>query len=146
MTHALLKPEQSALVEHGIHEPLFPPLSPRQRRYCSPGPGLALGPLSVHWPHGVTALVQPESRAAFQRLLKQGWVDAIRALHPDDRIFTFWDYMRNRWQRDAGLRLDHLLLSRKLARRLVDAGVDRDVRGREGASDHAPVWIELKPE
>lgn len=90
------------------------------------------------------ALVQPASRAAYARLLAQGWTDAMRKRHPDATIYTFWDYMRNRWARDAGLRLDHLLLSRKLARRLIDAGVDRQVRGREGASDHAPAWIVLK--
>ena len=89
------------------------------------------------------ALIQPESRAAYARLLKQGWTDAIRTLHPDEPMFTFWHYMRNRWARDAGLRLDHLLLSPSLARRLVDAGVDRAVRGRPNASDHAPAWIEL---
>jgi exodeoxyribonuclease III len=90
------------------------------------------------------ALLQPESRVAFQRLLDQGWVDAIRKKHPKETVYTFWDYMRNRWQRDAGLRLDHILLSRKTARRLTGAGVDRDVRGRDNASDHAPVWVELK--
>lgn len=90
------------------------------------------------------ALVQPQSRAVFQRLLDQGWVDAIRKIHPDETVYTFWDYMRNRWPRNAGLRLDHLLLSRKVARRLNDAGVDKDVRGLEGASDHAPAWIELR--
>jgi exodeoxyribonuclease-3 len=90
------------------------------------------------------ALVQPESRAAYARLVKQGWTDALRELHPDERIYTFWHYMRNRWQRDAGLRLDHLLLSPKLAPRLKRAGVDRDVRGKVDASDHAPVWIELR--
>ena len=89
------------------------------------------------------ALVQPQSRAAFARLLKQGWTDAIRALHPDERIYTFWDYMRNRWPRDAGLRLDHILLSPDLAARLKTSGVDRAVRGKPNASDHAPVWIEL---
>jgi exodeoxyribonuclease-3 len=89
------------------------------------------------------ALVQPQSREAFRELLAQGWVDALRRIHPDETIYTFWDYMRNRWPRNAGLRLDHLLLGRKLARRLVDAGVDRDVRGRDGASDHAPAWILL---
>ena len=82
------------------------------------------------------ALVQPESRAVFQRLLKQGWTDAIRALHPQDRIYTYWDYMRNRWPRDAGLRLDHLLLSPDLAQRLDASGVDRQVRGKANASDH----------
>jgi exodeoxyribonuclease-3 len=90
------------------------------------------------------ALVQPKSRAAWARLVKQGWTDAIRTLHPQERIFTYWDYMRNRWPRDAGLRLDHLLLSPDLARRLVASGVDREVRGKTNASDHAPVWAELR--
>jgi exodeoxyribonuclease-3 len=89
------------------------------------------------------ALVQPEPRALFARLIDQGWVDAIRTLHPDRPMYTFWDYMRNRWERDAGLRLDHLLLNRQAARRLKDAGVDRAVRGLDGASDHAPTWIRL---
>ena len=89
------------------------------------------------------ALVQPESRAAFARLLQQGWTDAIRALHPDARIYTFWDYMRNRWPRDAGLRIDHILLSLDLAARLKACGVDRAARGKPNASDHAPVWVEL---
>jgi exodeoxyribonuclease-3 len=90
------------------------------------------------------ALVQSESRAAFARLLKQGWVDAIRKIYPQETVFTFWDYRRNRWERDAGLRLDHVLLSKKLARRLSGAGVDREVRGLPDASDHAPVWVMLK--
>src|SRR5207248_580965 len=89
------------------------------------------------------ALVQPESRAAFVRLLKQGWTDAVRDLHPDERIYTFWDYMRNRWPRNAGLRLDHILLSPDLAACLKASGVDRSVRGKPNASDHAPVWAEL---
>ena len=89
------------------------------------------------------ALVQPESRAAYARLVKQGWTDAIRTLHGEERVYTFWHYMRHRWQRDAGLRLDHLLLSPALQARLIDAGVDRPVRGKDGASDHAPVWISL---
>ena len=89
------------------------------------------------------ALVQPESRAAFQRLLDQGWVDAIRARHPKERIYTFWDYMRKRWERNAGLRIDHLLLNPQMAKRLVAANVDKHVRGRPGASDHAPTWIEV---
>jgi exodeoxyribonuclease-3 len=89
------------------------------------------------------ALLQPAPRAAFRRLLDQGWTDAIRSLHPDAPIYTFWDYMRDRWPRDAGLRIDHLLLSPALAGRLKDAGVDRDERGMEGASDHAPAWIIL---
>jgi len=92
------------------------------------------------------ALLQPQSRALFQRLLDQGWIDAIRTLHPDAPMYTFWDYMRNRWQRDAGLRIDHLLLSAEAAKRLADAGVDRQIRGREGASDHAPAWVELREE
>lgn len=90
------------------------------------------------------ALLQPESRAAYRRLLRQGWTDALRALHPDEPMYTFWDYKRHRWERDAGLRIDHLLLSPGLAERLVEARVDRAVRGREGASDHAPAWIRLK--
>jgi exodeoxyribonuclease III len=89
------------------------------------------------------ALVQPAPRACFQRLLDQGWVDAIRTLHPSEQMFTFWDYKRQRWERDAGLRLDHLLLNPVAAAKLADAGVDRQVRGEDGASDHAPAWIEL---
>ena len=89
------------------------------------------------------ALFRPEVRSAYQALLDQGWVDAMRALHPDERIYTFWKYLRSAFPRDAGLRIDHLLLSPPLARRLVAAGVDRDVRAREKASDHAPVWIEI---
>jgi exodeoxyribonuclease-3 len=90
------------------------------------------------------ALLQPESRAAYRRLLDQGWTDAMRALHPAETIYTFWDYKRNRWLRDAGLRLDHLLLTPDLAARIATAGVDKAVRGRAGASDHAPAWVALK--
>jgi exodeoxyribonuclease-3 len=90
------------------------------------------------------ALIQPKSRAAFASLLDQGWTDSIRELHPKQPMYTFWDYMRNRWPRDAGLRLDHLLLSPALAGRLQKAGVDRKVRGEDGASDHAPAWVVLK--
>lgn len=90
------------------------------------------------------ALFRKEIRAAYQKLLKQGWTDAIRKLHPDERIYTFWDYLRNAWGRDAGLRLDHFLLSPQLAKRLKAAGVDKHVRGWDKSSDHAPVWIELK--
>ncbi|HQZ14068.1 MAG TPA: exodeoxyribonuclease III [Devosia sp.] len=90
------------------------------------------------------ALVQPAPREQFVRLLAQGWVDAIRKKHPKEQVFTFWDYMRKRWERNGGLRLDHILLSKPLARKLIDAGVDRDVRGRPEASDHAPVWVTLK--
>lgn len=90
------------------------------------------------------ALVQPESRAAYASLIKQGWTDALRERHPKERVYTFWHYMRNRWQRDAGLRLDHLLLSPGLRTKLIEAQVDRSVRGEPEASDHAPVWVELK--
>ena len=90
------------------------------------------------------ALFNPEVRAAYADLLAQGWTDDIRAKHPGERIFTFWDYFRNAWGRDAGLRLDHLLLSPKLKKRLVAAEVDRHVRGWEKPSDHAPAWILLK--
>jgi exodeoxyribonuclease-3 len=89
------------------------------------------------------ALFAPEARAAYFRLLEQGWTDALRALHPDERIYTFWDYFRNAFGRNAGLRIDHLLLSPPLADRLVNAQVDVAVRGWEKSSDHAPVWIEL---
>jgi exodeoxyribonuclease-3 len=89
------------------------------------------------------ALLQPESRAAYQRLLSQGWTGAVRALHLKEPMYTFWDYMRNRWERDSGLRLDHIQLSSVLTKRLQGAGVDRHIRGREDASDHAPVWAEF---
>ena len=77
-------------------------------------------------------------------LVDHGWIDAIRTLHPEATIYTYWDYMRKRWERNAGLRIDHLLLNPPLAARLVAAGVDRAVRGRTGASDHAPAWIETR--
>ena len=89
------------------------------------------------------ALFAPEVRAAFFRLLEQGWTDALRTIHPDETIYTFFDYFRNAYARNAGLRIDHFLLSPALADRLVDAQVDRHVRGWEKTSDHAPVWIEL---
>jgi len=89
------------------------------------------------------ALMQPESRAAFRRILHHGWTDAIRARHPDGPVYTFWDYTAGCWQRDAGFRIDHLLLSPQAADRLLDAGVDKAYRGREKASDHAPTWVEL---
>ena len=89
------------------------------------------------------ALLQPESRACWERLLAQGWTDAIRHLHPDEPVYTFWDYFRQHWQRNAGLRIDHLLLNRRLAPALRTAGVDTWVRGEEKASDHAPTWVEL---
>lgn len=90
------------------------------------------------------ALFRIEIRDAFKKLVAQGWTDALRKLHPDERIYTFWDYFRNAYARDAGLRIDHFLLSSHLARRLKSAGVDKHVRGWEKTSDHAPVWIELK--
>jgi len=89
------------------------------------------------------ALFRPEVRDAFHQLIAQGWIDALRTMYPKERIYTFWDYFRNAFARNAGLRIDHLLLSPGLKKHLTAAGVDRDVRGQEKASDHAPVWIEL---
>ncbi len=89
------------------------------------------------------ALLQPESRERYRNLLDQGWIDAIRHLHPDTPVYTFWDYFRQHWQRNAGLRIDHLLLNADLAPALTGCGVDAWVRGQEGASDHAPTWVEL---
>lgn len=90
------------------------------------------------------ALFRPEVRSAFHTLVQQGWTDAIRKLHPSETIYTFWDYFRNAFERNAGLRIDHFLLSPPIAPRLMAAGVDRNVRGWEKSSDHAPVWIQLK--
>ena len=90
------------------------------------------------------ALMQPESRSAYRALLAQGWTDALRSRHPQGRVWTFWDYQAGAWQRDAGFRIDHLLLSPAVADRLVEAGVDRDYRGREKASDHAPTWVQIR--
>jgi exodeoxyribonuclease-3 len=89
------------------------------------------------------ALFRPETRAAYRKLLDQGWTDSLRETHPDEVIYTFWDYFRDAYGRNAGLRIDHLLLSPALAPKLKSAGVDRDVRGREKPSDHAPTWVEL---
>jgi exodeoxyribonuclease-3 len=89
------------------------------------------------------ALFRPEVRGAFAQLLSRGWTDALRKLHPGEQIYTFWDYFRNNYARDAGLRIDHLLLSPQVAPRLIGAGVDREVRGWEKASDHAPTWVEI---
>ena len=89
------------------------------------------------------ALFLPETRAAFKTLVEQGWTDALRKLYPDETIYTFWDYFRNAYGRNAGMRIDHFLLSPHLDKRLVSAGVDHNVRGWEKTSDHAPVWIEL---
>jgi exodeoxyribonuclease-3 len=89
------------------------------------------------------ALLQPETRDCYERLLSQGWIDTIRARFPQERIYTFWDYFRQHWQKNSGLRIDHLLLNAPLKERWVDAGVDKWVRGQPGASDHAPTWIRL---
>jgi exodeoxyribonuclease III len=89
------------------------------------------------------ALVQPKSRSAYAKLLDDGWTDAFRALHPQTRAYTFWDYKRNRWPRDAGLRLDHILLNAELEPKLKKAGIDKAIRGEEGASDHAPMWATI---
>ena len=90
------------------------------------------------------ALMQPESRAAYRRILNLGFTDAIRARYPEGAVYTFWDYTAGCWQRDAGFRIDHLLLSPQAADRLLDAGVDKEYRGREKASDHAPTWVALE--
>lgn len=90
------------------------------------------------------ALLQPESRDRYRQLLAQGWTDAIASKHPGEPMYTFWDYFRQRWPRNAGLRIDHLLLNGPAAKRLKNAGVDREVRGSEKPSDHAPAWITLK--
>jgi exodeoxyribonuclease-3 len=90
------------------------------------------------------ALLQPQTRDAYQRLLAQGWTDAIRARHPQERIYTFWDFFRNHFERNGGLRIDHLLLSRQLAPLLEDANVDRWVRAQPKCSDHAPTWVSLR--
>jgi len=91
------------------------------------------------------ALLQPQTRACYARLLQQGWVDVLRHCHPHQRIYTFWDYFRQHWPRNAGLRIDHILLNAAAAPRLRDAGVDSWVRGEPSASDHAPTWVELAP-
>jgi exodeoxyribonuclease-3 len=96
----------------------------------------------THWRKD--ALLQPESRAAYERLLAQGWTDALRARHPQERLYTFWDYFRDHFKRNAGLRIDHLLLSPPLASRLEDANVDKWVRGGEKPSDHAPTWVRVR--
>lgn len=95
----------------------------------------------THWRKD--ALLQPETRDCYERLLKQGWTDSLRHKHPEEKIFTFWDYFRNHWKRNAGLRIDHLLLNKTLAPHLEDSNVDRWVRDQEGASDHAPTWVTL---
>lgn len=89
------------------------------------------------------ALLHPAARAAYRKLLKQGWSDVVRELHPGQPPYTFWGYLRNRWPRDAGMRIDHILVSPSLRPRVVAAGVDKAMRGLEGSSDHAPTWIEL---
>jgi exodeoxyribonuclease III len=90
------------------------------------------------------ALMQPESRQAFRRLLAQGWCDSLRAVHPNGALWTYWDFQAAAWARDSGFRIDHLLLSPEAADRLQSAGVDKEHRGREKASDHAPTWVQLR--
>lgn len=90
------------------------------------------------------ALLHPAARAAYRKLLKQGWSDTVRELHPGQAPYTFWSYLRNRWSRNAGMRIDHILASPSLRARVTAAGVDKAVRGLDGSSDHAPVWVELK--
>lgn len=90
------------------------------------------------------ALLQPETRECYRRLLAQGWTDALRHKFPDQRVYTFWDYFRQHWEKNSGMRIDHLLLNAPLVARLIDAGVDRWVRGEVGASDHAPTWIRIE--
>ena len=90
------------------------------------------------------ALTQPQPRSKFELLKEEGWLDSLRANHSRERIYTYWDYKRHRWEKNGALRLDHILLNEPLHRRLTGAGVDNAERGKEGASDHAPTWIELK--
>jgi len=90
------------------------------------------------------ALMQPESRAGYRALLAQGWTDSLRTRFPKGGVWTFWDYQAGSWQRDAGFRIDHLLMSPIVADRMIDAGVDKAYRGREKASDHAPTWVRLR--
>lgn len=90
------------------------------------------------------ALLQPETRACYHRLLAQGWTDALRTRFPEERLYTFWDYFRQHWQKNSGMRIDHLLLNAPLKSQMADAGVDKWVRGQTGASDHAPTWVVLK--
>ncbi len=120
--------------------------------YASPGPVALVGDFNVvptdfdiynprSWKRD--ALLQPQSRSRYERLLAQGWTDALRELHPGEQVFTFWDYFRQHWERNAGLRIDHVLLNAALRPRLAEAGVDRWVRGLQGASDHAPACVRL---
>ncbi len=90
------------------------------------------------------ALMQPESRERYRALVAQGWTDSLRTQFPKGKVWTFWDYQAGAWPRDAGFRIDHLLLSPQAADRMIDAGVDKDYRGREKASDHAPTWVRLR--
>jgi exodeoxyribonuclease-3 len=90
------------------------------------------------------ALMQPESRERYRSLVAQGWTDSLRTRYPKGGVWTFWDYQAGAWQRDAGFRIDHLLLSPQAADRMIDAGVDKDYRGREKASDHAPTWVTIR--
>lgn len=103
--------------------------------------------IDVYKPEHVAkdALFHPESRQAYRDILAQGWTDVLRHLFPDERIYTYWDYFRNAWARNAGMRIDHFLINKPLLPRLKDAGVDKFVRGWEKSSDHAPVWIVIEP-
>ena len=136
---------QAALVRP-LDAPLRPSCWRATPRSCSPGDyNVIPTELDVYAPERWVddALFRPEVREAYRQLVAQGWVDAVRAMYPGERVYTFWKYLRNAFERDAGLRIDHFLLSPSLATRLTGAGVDRDVRAREKASDHAPVWITL---
>jgi exodeoxyribonuclease-3 len=90
------------------------------------------------------ALLQPQTRECYRRLLAQGWTDGLRARFPHERVYTFWDYFRQHWEKNSGLRIDHLLLNAPVSSQMADAGVDRWVRGQSGASDHAPTWVRLQ--
>ncbi|MYF24698.1 MAG: exodeoxyribonuclease III [Nitrospira sp. SB0672_bin_25] len=102
----------------------------------------------VYDPEGFAndALCHPETRARFQTLCYLGLTDTIRTRHPHPGVYTFWDYQAGCWNKDQGLRIDHLLLSPQAADRLVDSGVDKGPRGKEKPSDHTPVWCELQAE
>ena len=121
--------------------------------YAGPGPVALVGDFNVvptdfdiyntrSWKRD--ALLQPQSRSRYEQLLAQGWTDALRERHPGEPVFTFWDYFRQHWERNAGLRIDHLLLNAALRPRLAEAGVDTWMRGLQGASDHAPAWVVLR--
>jgi len=146
---AIRRPVRSSISSCGGltgSRPMPKRFSPAARLLCSPATTTSCPPISTSTSRSdgsTTPLFRPEVRDAYRSLLFQGWTDALRTLHPNERIYTFWDYFRNAYGRDAGLRIDHILLSPAVAQRLKAAGVDRDVRGWEKASDHAPTWVEL---